>query len=99
MYPRYQLESAKDELSATQSEMRERQDSYQRNIAVLTSKLREVATAREEARRALEAQQETSNDDERGKMERQIQVRKFAHRPFGAAAQKVFIMALIGNSI
>ena len=73
--PFSQLISLRSELSATQSEVRERQESYQRNMAVLTSKLREVANAREEARRAMDAKQkEQTVDGGRENMERQMQV-------------------------
>ena len=70
------MEALQAQLSTTQSELRERQDSYQRNMTVLTSKLREVANAREEARRALDAREkeEDTLDGQRESMEKQIQV-------------------------
>ena len=69
----------RSQFASTQSELRERQDSYQRNMAVLTAKLREVANAREEARRALDAKEkEEELEGQRESLERQIQVGLFS---------------------
>ena len=69
------MESLRSQLSSTESELGERQDCYQRNMSVLTAKLREVANSREEARRALDAKEKhESIQAERDNMERQIQV-------------------------
>jgi hypothetical protein len=48
-----QLEMLRVDLATTQEELQERQQTYQSNMAVLTNKLREVAEAREAARREL----------------------------------------------